>query len=139
MKLDKKSVLDFFKKSENKASVLIKDKAKAKKTVEEAFSKASANQSSLGGTWQKLQLLYAISRDYLNGSYTEIPKRSIIAIIGGLIYFLSPIDIVPDFIPVVGFVDDVFVLNLVYKQLIKDLEKYKAWRKGQSTLTASFK
>ena len=118
-------------KSESKASVILKDKAKAGDTIKEALGKAVTNKSDLEGVWAKMLLLFAVAKDYVNGDYTEIPKRSIVAILGGLIYFLSPIDVVPDFIPVLGFIDDVFILNLVYKQVIKDLERYKIWKDSQ--------
>jgi len=131
MKLDRQKILDFFKKSESKASVILKDKAKAGDTIKEALGKAVTNKSDLEGVWAKMLLLFAVAKDYVNGDYTEIPKRSIVAILGGLIYFLSPIDVVPDFIPVLGFIDDVFILNLVYKQVIKDLELYKIWKDSQ--------
>lgn len=131
MKLDRQKILDFFKKSESKASVILKDKAKAGDTIKEALGKAITNKSDLEGVWAKMLLLFAVAKDYVNGDYTEIPKRSIVAILGGLIYFLSPIDVVPDFIPVLGFIDDVFILNLVYKQVIKDLERYKIWKDSQ--------
>ncbi|RZL66985.1 MAG: DUF1232 domain-containing protein [Pedobacter sp.] len=135
MKLDRKKILDFFKKSESKASVLLNNKTKAKQTINDALGKAVTNKGDLEGVWNKLLLLFAISKDYVGGHYTEIPKRSIISILGGIVYFLSPIDIVPDFIPVLGFVDDVFILNLVYKQVLKDLEKYKVWKDNQLNLT----
>lgn len=131
MKLDRQKILDFFKKSESKASVILKDKTKAGNTIKEALGKAVTNKGDLEGVWAKMLLLFAVAKDYVNGDYTEIPKRSIIAILGGLIYFLSPIDVVPDFIPVLGFIDDVFILNLVYKQVIKDLEQYKIWKDSQ--------
>jgi len=131
MKLDRQKILDFFKKSESKASVILKDKAKAGDTIKEALGKAVTNKSDLEGVWAKMLLLFAVAKDYVNGDYTEIPKRSIVAILGGLIYFLSPIDVVPDFIPFLGFIDDVFILNLVYKQVIKDLERYKIWKDSQ--------
>jgi len=129
--LDRQKILDFFKKSESKASVILKDKAKAGDTIKEALGKAVTNKSDLEGVWAKMLLLFAVAKDYVNGDYTEIPKRSIVAILGGLIYFLSPIDVVPDFIPFLGFIDDVFILNLVYKQVIKDLERYKIWKDSQ--------
>lgn len=129
--MDRQKILDFFKKSESKASVILKDKAKAGDTIKEALGKAVTNKSDLEGVWAKMLLLFAVAKDYVNGDYTEIPKRSIVAILGGLIYFLSPIDVVPDFIPVLGFIDDVFILNLVYKQVIKDLERYKIWKDSQ--------
>nr|WP_199158095.1 YkvA family protein [Pedobacter sp. ASV2] len=134
MKLNRQKILDFFKKSEDKATVVLNDKNKAKQTIQDALGKAVTNKGDLEGVWTKLLLLFAVSKDYVNGNYTEIPKRSIIAIIGGLIYFLSPIDVVPDFIPVLGFIDDVFILNLVYKQVVKDLEKYKIWKDQQDNI-----
>lgn len=134
MKLNRQKILDFFKKSEDKATVVLNDKNKAKQTIQDALGKAVTNKGDLEGIWTKLLLLFAVSKDYVNGNYTEIPKRSIIAIIGGLIYFLSPIDVVPDFIPVLGFIDDVFILNLVYKQVVKDLEKYKIWKDQQNNI-----
>lgn len=137
MKLDRQKILDFFKKSESKASVILKDKTKAGDTIKEALGKAVTNKGDLEGVWAKMLLLFAVAKDYVNGDYTEIPKRSIIAILGGLIYFLSPIDVVPDFVPVLGFVDDVFVLNLVYKQVIKDLEKYRVWKDSQLKVVAA--
>lgn len=131
MVLNTQKILDFFKKSESKATVILKDKKKANDTIKEALGKAVNNKSDLDGVWAKMVLLFGVAKDYVNGDYTEIPKRSIVAILGGLIYFLSPIDVVPDFIPVLGFVDDVFILNLVYKQVVKDLEKYKIWKDNQ--------
>jgi len=134
MKLNRQKILDFFKKSQNRATVILNDKTKAGETIQDALGKAVTNKGELEGVWSKLLLLFAVSKDYVNGDYTEIPKRSIIAIVGGLVYFLSPIDVVPDFVPVLGFIDDIFVLNLVYKQVLKDLEKYKIWKESQIKL-----
>jgi len=136
MNLDKRKILDFFKKSQNRAAVILEDKSKAGETIKDALGKAVSNKGDLEGVWAKMILLFAVTKDYVNGDYTEIPKRSIIAILGGLVYFLSPIDVVPDFIPVLGFVDDVFILNLVYKQVLKDLEKYKVWKDNQDKIVS---
>lgn len=134
MKLNRQKILDFFKKSENKATVILNDKTRAGKTIKDALGKAVTNKGDLEGVWAKLVLLFAVSKDYVNGSYTEIPKRSIVAIVGGLLYFLSPIDVIPDFVPALGFIDDIYILNLVYRQVIKDLEKYKAWKDAQGKI-----
>lgn len=131
MKINKQKIFDFFKKSESRASVLLKDKKKASSTIKDAFGKAVENKGALEGVWANLMVLFALSKDYINGKYTEIPKRSIVAIVGGLIYFLSPIDVIPDFILGFGFLDDLFVLNLVLKQVAKDLEKYKTWKEAE--------
>jgi len=134
MKLNKQKILDFFKKSESKATVILNDKTRASKTIKDALGKAVTNKGDLEGVWAKLVLLFAVAKDYVNGNYTEIPKRSIIAILGGLVYFLSPVDVIPDFVPVLGFIDDIYILNLVYRQVLKDLEKYKAWKDAQGKI-----
>lgn len=131
MKLNTNEILNFFKKSQSRATVILGDKNKANKTIKDALGKAVTNKGNLESVWSKLVLLFAVAKDYVNGDYTEIPKRSIIAIIGGLIYLLSPIDVIPDFVPVLGFIDDIFILNLVYKQVVKDLEKYQIWKDAQ--------
>lgn len=134
MKLNRQKILDFFKKSQSKATVILNDKTRASKTIKDALGKAVTNKGDLEGVWAKLVLLFAVSKDYVNGSYTEIPKRSIVAILGGLVYFLSPIDVIPDFVPALGFIDDIYILNLVYRQVLKDLEKYKAWKDAQGKI-----
>lgn len=136
MGLNTNKILNLFKKSQRSASAILNDKSKASVTVENALGKAVSNRSDLEGVWDKMVLLLAVSKDFINGNYTAIPKRSIIAILGGLVYFLSPIDVVPDFVPVLGFIDDIFVLNLVYKQVLKDLEEYKIWKDGQGKIVS---
>jgi uncharacterized membrane protein YkvA (DUF1232 family) len=117
-----------FSKSKTKASALINDKEKAKEKIEEAFKKANANKADLQSVWSQFELLLSLVKDYFNGNYKDIPKKSIIAIIAGILYFLSPVDLIPDFILGFGLIDDVFIIGLVIKQVAKDLEKYKIWK-----------
>jgi uncharacterized membrane protein YkvA (DUF1232 family) len=123
-----KKIEENFKDSKKEAEKLIDNKEKTNRKLDEAFKKASANKGKLEEVWNYLQLFFSISRDYINGNYREVPKGSIIAIIGALIYFLSPIDLIPDFIPVIGYIDDIFVLGLVFSQVKSDLEEYEIWK-----------
>jgi uncharacterized membrane protein YkvA (DUF1232 family) len=123
-----KKIENSFKNSKEEAEKLIDDKEKTNKKLDEAFKKATANKGKLEEVWNYLQLFFSISRDYINGNYRQVPKGSIVAIIGALIYFLSPIDLIPDFIPVIGYVDDIFVLGLVFNQVKSDLDEYEIWK-----------
>ncbi|MDR3626118.1 MAG: YkvA family protein [Ignavibacteriaceae bacterium] len=45
-------------------------------------------------------------------------------VVAGLIYFISPIDVIPDFIPVIGYLDDLGVIMAVLKFLGHELVPY---------------
>ncbi|CUT05620.1 Uncharacterized membrane protein YkvA, DUF1232 family [Candidatus Kryptobacter tengchongensis] len=88
--------------------------------------------TSIGGVekfFNKLKLLWMCVDDYLEGNYTKIPFKTIIAIAGALIYFLSPADAIPDFIPGIGYIDDAAVVGMVIKAIFSDLENYAQWKK----------
>jgi uncharacterized membrane protein YkvA (DUF1232 family) len=116
------------------AGTLLKDKNKTLKKVQEGLKKATENQGSLGNIWDQLQLLFSLVKDYANGNYTAVPKSTIVAIVAALLYFISPLDIIPDFLVGLGFVDDAFILSLVYKKVIKELDKYQVWLDGQKKI-----
>jgi uncharacterized membrane protein YkvA (DUF1232 family) len=45
-------------------------------------------------------------------------------VIAGLLYFISPIDLLPDYIPVLGYIDDAFVISLVMNAVATEIERY---------------
>lgn len=82
----------------------------------------------VGNLLSDVPLLVSLVKSYINGEYKEIPYNSIVAVIATLLYVISPIDIIPDVIPVVGFADDAMAVAFCIKMIHDDLEKYKAWR-----------
>jgi uncharacterized membrane protein YkvA (DUF1232 family) len=54
-------------------------------------------------------------RDWSSGGYRQISKSALLAITVVLIYFVSPIDVVPDWIIGLGLIDDAAVLGLIIK------------------------
>ena len=73
-----------------------------------------------------------IIRSFIKKEYRDIPIGSIIAITSALIYFVSPIDILPDSIPFLGYIDDAAVIALCWKLVGSDVEEYVNWRKDNS-------
>ncbi|MNH38167.1 hypothetical protein D3C79_991600 [compost metagenome] len=53
-------------------------------------------------------------------------------IVAGLLYFVSPIDAIPDWLLGVGFLDDIAVLGWVLKTVADELGRFKAWRDSQA-------
>jgi uncharacterized membrane protein YkvA (DUF1232 family) len=67
-------------------------------------------------------------KDYRKGKYTAVPWFTIAAIASALLYVLSPIDLIPDFIPGLGYLDDVTVLTIVTGWVDSDLHRYLDWK-----------
>ena len=49
-----------------------------------------------------------------------------------LVYLISPIDFLPDFIPVIGVLDDIALLAFAIPLLITEAEKFVAWEASQT-------
>ncbi|WP_081830069.1 DUF1232 domain-containing protein [Butyrivibrio sp. NC2002] len=60
--------------------------------------------------------------------YTDPPICTIIAIISALTYFVSPIDIVPDNIPMLGYFNNAAVVTACWKLVEDDVKEYEDWR-----------
>ena len=82
----------------------------------------------LGRFLEDAKLLLSIVKDYWNKSYTDIPWWAISAIAATLLYVFSPFDLIPDFIPVIGLVDDALVVSICLALIEQELHKYKEWK-----------
>ncbi len=69
----------------------------------------------MGKLKDDLGCLQALCLAYWRGEYRAISPKALISVVAGLMYFLSPIDAIPDFIPVFGMLDDIAVLAWVMK------------------------
>lgn len=123
-----------FKKFTKTAQQLLTDKNKTLLKVKDGITKASKNKDKLTAIWDKMQLLFALAKDYANGSYNDVSNASIVAIIGSLLYFISPIDFIPDFILGLGFLDDAFIIGYVFNKVAKELDKYQNWKANQKDI-----
>lgn len=94
-------------------------------------SKGAREGGRLGKVKQDLQLLQALCLAYWRGDYREVSYKSMISVVAGLMYFLSPVDAIPDFIPVIGMFDDIAVLAWVMGHIEGELDAFRFWRARQ--------
>ena len=70
----------------------------------------------------------SLIRDYLcdvsTGKYKDYELKKLTIIVGAIIYVVTPVDLLPDFIPA-GFVDDLSILGWAASQAATELRKYK--------------
>ncbi|MCQ6260253.1 YkvA family protein [Pseudomonas sp. Q11] len=95
-------------------------------------SKGAREGGRLGKLKEDLRLLQALCLAYWRGEYRAVSAKSLLFIVAGLMYFLSPLDAIPDFLPMFGMFDDIAVLAWIMKTLDVELEAFRAWRYRQS-------
>ncbi|MDX1268424.1 MAG: YkvA family protein, partial [Oceanisphaera sp.] len=81
--------------------------------------------------WQELKLMVSLLNDYRKGNYRQVPWKVIAALTGAVIYFVSPLDVVPDFLPLAGYLDDALVIKLALDLARADLARYADWKAQQ--------
>ena len=85
----------------------------------------------VGDTLAMLPILISLVKSYVEKKYTEIPVGSIVAVVGALLYFLSPIDVIPDVIPGIGHADDAAVIGVCLLMVKSDVDEYVEWREAR--------
>ena len=90
----------------------------------------------IGGTIADVQDIISMLDDYYHGRYKKIPTAALLGSLGILAYLVSPLDLIPDNVPILGFIDDAFIINTVVTLCVdKELERYRQWRNDTITET----
>ncbi|PKP25371.1 MAG: hypothetical protein CVU03_08445 [Bacteroidetes bacterium HGW-Bacteroidetes-2] len=88
------------------------------------------NQGRLKNYLEDFKILFSMVKDYAKGKYKTVPWYIISSIGASLLYILSPMDLIPDFIPFIGYVDDAAILTLCLNLVKKEVETYKGWKES---------
>lgn len=86
---------------------------------------------SSGPLWEladDIKDLYNMLKDWANKKYTQVPFRTILAVLGTLAYVINPFDAIPDTIPIIGQLDDLAVVKFCLKMIYSDLNQYREWK-----------
>jgi len=79
------------------------------------------------------KIILSMVKDYWNGSYREVPYWVISAGALALLYVLNPMDVIPDIIIGVGYLDDATVVAFCLKLIERELVRYQEWQAAQKT------
>ncbi|MET3558022.1 uncharacterized membrane protein YkvA (DUF1232 family) [Streptococcus rupicaprae] len=122
-----KKALEAMQSRYKKAEEILKDDAKMEPFLAKLEQKI-ARIPFVREEIKAIPILIAMVRSYWKGDYRKVPTKTIIAIISALLYFLSPIDVVPDWIPFLGQLDDVIVIGTCWKLVHNDIDAYRKWK-----------
>jgi len=126
----------FFKKATGRAGRYASNSSKLFNLAKQVLTKVQQRgvREGVAEAQVQIQLLVRLIRAYASGEYRKLPWKSLVSIVGVLIYFVSPLDFIPDFLPIVGMTDDLALVLWLFKTLSADLNDFSQWEKKAKTI-----
>lgn len=123
---DEEKINKKLKRKEKMAKILIASEQK----MDEFLLKLEEELKTLpqGEKIANIPVFVSMIKSYIKKEYTAFPMNTIVSIVAFLLYWVSPVDIIPDKIPIWGRVDDICALTIVLRGVEKDVVAYKAWK-----------
>src|SRR2546423_5798006 len=117
-----------FRRATIDAEGCARDPARLRRLVEDAVGKISViPRGPFADTWPYLMAMIRLLRDFHRAEYRDTSEQNLQIIIAAILYFVSPFDVIPDWVPVLGHIDDAFVISLALKTVRMDLDTFMAW------------
>ncbi len=124
-KINESNIFNILKeKTRNIRDIDIEDLLKKEYQVKDKI----LTNSGLKEYLTQVKQMFALVKAYWQGEYREIPRYTIAAIAATLLYVLMPLDLLPDFIPGVGLIDDALMIILCLRWIKNDLQAFEEWR-----------
>jgi uncharacterized membrane protein YkvA (DUF1232 family) len=114
-------------REERAAEGVFTNTRKSTKLLQDAVRKSDRNRHKMLSMWRDLSALLRLLRAWKGKTYTKLPKKTILMALIAVVYFVDPFDVIPDAIPLFGYLDDAAVVGMVVAAIRDDLEKFQQW------------
>lgn len=125
----------FFSRALDKAAGLLGRKGRVLRLLHQLATKLQAvrwRDVRAADLTAKFQVLGRLLKAYVTGRYREVPWKTMLLVTAAVIYFINPIDLIPDWFFGFGLTDDFGVLMSVYAAAVVEIDKFLAWERTQA-------
>jgi uncharacterized membrane protein YkvA (DUF1232 family) len=117
-----------FAQAMKSAKSYVEDPQRLRALFQEAAKEAaSLPRDQFKETWPYFQTMLRLIRAYYQGNYRDVAESTLVVIVAAIIYVVNPLDLIPDAIPALGFLDDATVLALAVRRTRQTLDDFMAW------------
>ncbi len=122
-------IQQYYPATAEKIKILIESNVLLEKLAVAVYEKIESSVQKYADIASRLNVLTRLTKAWRNKEYTEVSYVTVFLSVAILLYFVSPIDLVPDFIPMIGGLDDVLLLGFLLKMIDKEIERFLTWEK----------
>lgn len=124
----------FYKRANADAAGYARNTRRLFELIREAVEKSGGlSGANFAAFRDQLSVVVRMLRAYAAGQYRELPWKTLLRMIAVLIYFVSPIDILPDFLPIVGLSDDIALMLWLFSGIKDDIAKFRQWEQADAS------
>ena len=117
-----------FAQAMKSAESYVEDPQRLRALFQEAAKQAaSLPKDPFQETWPYFQTMLRLIRAYYQGDYRNVAESTLVVIIAAIIYVVNPLDLIPDAIPALGFLDDATVIALTVRRTRQTLDDFMTW------------
>jgi uncharacterized membrane protein YkvA (DUF1232 family) len=123
----------YYPQTATNVQALVASNSLLEKLSDKVYQKAEQAVQNYADTAARIKTVTRMLKAWRKKEYRNIDKSSIFIAIVILLYYVNPIDLIPDFIPVIGGLDDLILLGFLLKVIDKEIEKFTTWEQQQAT------
>ncbi|MFD2203450.1 YkvA family protein [Shivajiella indica] len=128
---------DFFTKAkllyQEKAFEIAGEDGKLNKLISQVKERLEAvsHNPKVQSALEPIMVFKRMVQAHRSGDF-KVSKKTLGLIVLGLVYFVTPLDIIPDFLPLIGFTDDLSVLIAIFNSVKHEVEEFRSWENNRT-------
>jgi uncharacterized membrane protein YkvA (DUF1232 family) len=116
------------------AAAALRDENKLKTLVGSAGDKLNSAHAGIKSVGNDASTLTNLVKAWMRREYRDVPWSTLLLTAGALVYFVNPLDAIPDILPATGLIDDAGVIGFVLASVKNDIEKFRKWQADSTVI-----
>ncbi|MBD3647257.1 MAG: DUF1232 domain-containing protein [Pseudomonadales bacterium] len=116
-----------FEAARRQAGEILKDERRTSELLDKAAAKADRKKGALGEAWNDLRRLFRLLSAWSSGEYRGVRWQTILLVTTAILYFVMPFDVIPDFLAIIGLLDDATIIGFVAAKIRDELQAFSEW------------